>query len=243
MMDLVSLHGVLLDVYHFRVQCNVAIIALKNFQLNVSVMSLIERVQFAEENHRILADILFDINTLTQRKLSMQYHIALSDIRSVIYGSLLPTVNYKINKESITAKFSEFIKGITTFHTQNKKDSCNCIRKSYLTQLVYDNIWTRIMKRSQDLSAIQWLEQTKRAYDDAFPESHMSIDITYDKYDVPLSLQIYEKNGVYESYDKRYDTDKMIYLKYIYCMRSNNSGLQRRLNSYDDGEGVWCLLS
>lgn len=100
----------------------------------------------------------------------------------------------------------------------------NRIRNCYIERLIYDKVWTSIVKASQDIQHVIWLAETKKAYNTCFPHVQIFVDVQFTENNIPFKLIITEeKEDDYneestEIYEKVYDYSSQEYIYPVYCL-------------------------
>ena len=80
----------------------------------------------------------------------------------------------------------------------------------------------------QDIRHIEWLGETKKAYQTCFPEQDLFVELDYnDEEKTPILLKIYDQN-IKEVYEKTYDNMKKKYIDPVFCFLYDDSDAPKR---------------
>lgn len=109
----------------------------------------------------------------------------------------------------------------------------NEIRKCFIERLVYDELWAKIAMSSQDISHLQWLEDTRQAYQSCHKDSVIGIDIEYNENNIPVQLKVFENNNQ-DIYTKKWDTSINDYIYPVDCLLYKDDGTMIRKISFPD---------
>ncbi len=125
----------------------------------------------------------------------------------------------------------------TNANRQSKKAR---IRICYIERLVYDELWSKLLFSPQDIGHIQWLGDTKKAYQTCFENKNLFIELEMNKRNTkPISLKIFEHDKI-EQYEKPYDDLNEIYTQTVYCYKIDDrrNKFYSKENTFEQ-EGVW----
>lgn len=187
-----------------------------------------------------------------------------------------------VTSRQITQIFNKFVKGISYFsHEQlssnrepvyHRLGSCppkgnlnyNCVsarnplhvealEKCYIERLVYDSIWSELTNCQQDKSHLEWLINTRDAWQTCFPGKDMKITVDFNekrfvnntnvlfKDRIPIRLEVQVRGQGYEridTYIRTWMTGINEYTDIVTCERLFNGVIHSKVSTYDD-EGLW----
>lgn len=121
-----------------------------------------------------------------------------------------------------------------TNNNSTVKDKSKQIEKCYLERLIYDHIWTYIMRSNQNVAHVSWLDDTQKSFKTCFPDTDISIEIEYSN-DVPIFLSVRKQSGeneIIETYEKSYDIQNQTYVYFVACYKVENDIVSRKLSSF-----------
>lgn len=174
-------------------------------------------------------------------------------------------------RKIVTNTFNEFVRGITyftnepagTIHNEpvyHRNESCSprdqknitCaaaitdeakrkIMKCYIERLIYDELWLQMLSMQQNTAHLEWLMDTKQAFDTCFPETtvYVSLRLVNRKPD-NVAITIEDSSGTTtELYDKVYFMANEQYDTKISCLKIVNSQVIAVKTNTCDTENAW----
>lgn len=175
-----------------------------------------------------------------------------------LHAYVLRDVQIHNNFRKVNKAFNYFLKGITCFgneipiyqpgpiQNRNSLDASNAMNKSlrtcYIEHLVYDELWVKLIKTSQDLRYTEWLGETRMAYLSLFPKD-IFIEIEFTSDNVPIVLKVYDDN-IIEYYEKSYDKNNKLYNNLVICYQTDEAtGIQMRKRNTFTQDNEWVVIS
>ena len=168
----------------------------------------------------------------------------------------------------VTSVFNEFVKGVTYFRHEglNGRDepvyhrhgacppkrqaniSCDAhtpedekqaLQKCYIERLIYDEIFHTCTQCQQDKGHLEWLENTKKAWQRCFPGHSLEVKLRFhdvvSSHPIIAMLEIHGPNNdmIREVYTKKYDEAANKYEDSVECIRQVNKQIQMKRSSFD----------
>jgi hypothetical protein len=140
----------------------------------------------------------------------------------------------------------------------SRKSNKKTIEKCYIERLIYDRLWQRLFQSQQDESHLDWLKNTKLAYESCHLNCSIEIDMRYNEDDVlnvfeqshdrdtnmPVVLKITKfKDQIpidMEIYTKYYNDAINEYVFPVNCFRKNKNNTYFK-NTYFLKDKLWML--
>lgn len=196
--------------------------AISTFINDLQKLKIVQRNLFVDENIAVLQAIKFELEYAIADPKNAEYKQRLITCRDRLFGSLLRNVHVVNDRQHVTRKFNEFIKGITRFNDYEHGDD---VRKRYTERLIYEKIWFRIMKSQHDLKDTQKCDS-------------IQVDVEFTQDNVPVKM-ILNEDDITEIYTKRFDPSTNTYLPFVDCIRYEPDQHAKMKHNTFEKEGVF----
>jgi hypothetical protein len=122
----------------------------------------------------------------------------------------------------------------------NKKLKKDRIRLCYIERLAYDELWSKLIFSAQNISHIDWLGNTKNAYQTCFGEDkEIFVEIEMnDNNTLPLILKIYD-DKIIEVYEKTYNEMNKTYVNQVFCFQYDENNIEKRKTNTFELNANW----
>lgn len=184
--------------------------------------------------HHIHEKVLEIVSELPTKNDSLKQFSKLKDIIHRLFDIQLKAFKNRKMRKKIIHIFRPFIRGITRFTSEVPTD----VKYRYLERLIYDIIWSKVLRCSQDPSHIKWLNNVREEYKNTYPGSFIHVEILFAYNSIPITLRIIE-DGSETIYEKYYNKNTNTYNEHIYSLKYDHDGRIYKQENTNEMQGEW----